>query len=576
MHQIILLFQLIIVTTTAQQNAVHHVPIVDDNYNRLLEHYLCNDTVSSTLSNTTLLLSTTGAHALHRSCIIRDVSGLTIASNDSNSAVIYCNTSLGGAVFYNVTELAVNGIHIVNCSAPLPTDIAKHDNKSTFYFGPLQRSTLYFSNCKSISIESMLFESVSGFSMLVVNSFSEIHINNVTIIGSNTGKFCDRNVSYTCAGSGMVFYYHNHVMLHTSHTIPTATIVISSCNFKGNINAYFPIADSRYGLCYTQHFDNNNRPLLTAASLSFLFTQNSSNISVSIHKGHFKLNSPLVILSIFNNVPGLANVLFQSIIMSRNIGVLTRSFTCSSAVHIAIDYKENITADKNLVVHDRPIKFNHFSLKNQLGILPAIYITASSNFAITTDLIFEHLQCKQVRTSTINEGLCITAESLLPSNTTAQVPVSKLHLYFNSVKVIDTVDGAIFDMNSMLSNYYYSHATLHFVNIDCVVIEGSKIDPSMFSQNRATAITTYNSNLILKGYIIFNNNHGVQGGALSLHNSYLLLTEGVNATFTNNTANIDGGAIFAYNDPSGYSDIPCAMQFKTNVTDPTEMFSITI
>ena len=204
-------------------------------------------------------------------------------------------------MFYNVTELAINSIDIVNCSAPLPTDIAKYDNKSTFYFGPGQRSTFYFSNCKNILIGNMSFDSVSRLSLLVVNSFGAVHINNVAIVGSNT--HCERNTSYTCAGSGMAFYYHNHVMMHRSTAMPSASIVINNCNFSNNNNAYFPKPNR-----YTRDFKSHNLPLLTAAGLSFLFTQNSSIISVLIDKGHFVHNNPLVMLTLFNNAPGLAYV----------------------------------------------------------------------------------------------------------------------------------------------------------------------------------------------------------------------------------------------------------------------------
>ena len=563
------IFLLLSAQVTIQQSTVY-VPTADDDgyssHGELLEHYLCDDTVSSTLSNTALLLSTAGTHTLHQSCVIKGISGLVIASNNSNGTIINCDASLGGIVFYNVTELAISRIHIVNCSAPLPTDIAMYDNMSTFYFGPGQRSTFYFSNCENISIESMLFESISGFSLLVANSFSEIYVNNIAIIESNDAESCKKNTSFVCAGSGIVFYYHNHMMGHISKA---ASVVICNCNFTSNNNVFFP--NFKYSrLCYTQDFDNHDRhPLLTAAGLSFLFTQNSSNVSVSIKTGHFLHNNPLVILAIFSNVPGLASIVFQQINMTENVGF---NPSYSSAVRIAIDYRQ-YTAAKNTFMQDGPLMFNNFSLIHHKGVVPAIYITGSSNSTVITDLIFEHFYCERLHIKIKSKGVCIIAESIFLSK--ANAPVGKLHFYFISAKVSNNRGGNV-DILSKFTSFYYSHAAFLFTNIDHVVIEGSEADPSMFSNNNVTAVATYSSNLVLKGNIVFTSNHGVQGGALSLYDSYLILTEGVDVTFTSNTANVDGGAIYAYNDPSGYYDTPCVIQFKTNTTDLAENFKITV
>ena len=552
------IFLLLSAQVVTQQSIIYVPTVDDDGYGELLEYYLCDDAVSSTLSNTTLLLSTAGTHALNQSCVIKSISGLIIASNNSNSAVIDCDTSLGGIVFYNVTELAVSRIHVINCSAPLPTDIAKYDNKSTFYFGPGQKSTLYFSNCENISIKDMLFHFIHGLSLLVVNSFSAILINNVTIIESNNAGFSEKNVSYVCAGSGLVFYYHDHMMVHTSQAIPTASIIICNCTFINNSNAYF-----KYSPCCTRGLGSHNgQLLLTAAALSFLFTQGSSNVSVSIEKGNFSYNNPLVVLATFSNIPGLASVFFRQINMTKNFG-----FAECTAVCITIDY---ITADKDTFIQDRPLKFNNFSLIHQEGL---VYIRDSSTSTVTTDLIFEHFHCEHVNAK--NGGICVIAESVLLSK--ANAPLGKLHIYFSSVKIFHN-KGMPTDTTADFSfSLYYSHAVFLFINIDHVVIEGLETDPSMFCYNHATAVTMYNSNLILKGSIIFNGNHGAQGGALALYDSYLILMKGADVIFNFNTANIDGGAIYAYNDPTGYYDTPCVIQFNTtDLVDNTNIFKITL
>ena len=547
---------LLLAQVITQQEAVY-VPTVDDvshsSHDDLLEHYLCNDTVSSTLSNTTLLLSTTGAHTLHRSCVVKGVSGLIIASNSSKNAIINCTTSLGGVVFYNVTELAINSIHIVNCSVPLPTDIAKYDNKSTFYFGPGQRSAFYFSNCENISIDNMSFDSVSGLSLLVVNSFGAVHINNVAIVGSNI--HCE-NISYTCAGSGMAFYYHNHAMMHASASIlPTANISVNNCNFSRNNAAYFP--PPHRGLCYTQGFDNHYRyPLLTAAGLSFLFTQNSSNISVSIDEGSFMCNTGLVLLNIFNNLPGLSDVFIQNTTMANNIG-LNKELCCSSAIHIVIDHsKYDIAA--NTITDYRPFKIYSVSILNHHTAVPAVYIIATNNdtcaMHVRTYLVFEFFNCINTTKFDDSGGGCLTAEA-----------VERIFFSFVSVTVLNKL-GRL-----ELSKMVNTNAAFIFINIHQVIIEGSETRPSNFSYNYATAIQAYDTRIILNGTVVFKNNRAIKGGAMCMYDSYLILTEGTNMMLVGNTAILDGAAIYAYNTPSMYSNSFCVIQFYTNLTNPIKM-----
>ena len=469
--------------------------------------------------------------------------------------------------FYNVTELAINSIDIVNCSAPLHTDIAKYDNKSTFYFGPGQRSAFYFSNCENISIDNMLFASVRGFSLLVVNSFGAIHINNTAIIGSNSAKICERGTSYMCAGSGMVFYYHNHVMIHS----PTASIGMYNCSFIRNNNSYVP--NPKHDLCYVQYLDNSNlndHPLVTAAGISLLFTGNSSNVSVSIDEGHFLYDFPLALLVVFNNAPGLADVTLRNILvsMAHNLA-LNKAISCASAVRIAIDYSHyNAGRYRLLKMHNVSLMFQN--LTGSVNVT-AVYVTAPCKELLHSTymyLTFQHFHCKNMKFVGIG-GICLTAEVVNCKK--LDLPNNKVILTFTSVNASHNSQWDNSYHNTALSklfSHYHSPAIFSFTNMHQVIIEGSEADSTVFSHNIAAAIQAYNTRLILKGTIIFESNHGVLGGAISLYDSYLILTEGINVTFNANVANLDGAAIYVSNTPNNNL---CAIQFNTSITDPSEM-----
>ena len=68
-----------------------------------------------------------------------------------------------------------------------------------------------------------------------------------------------------------------------------------------------------------------------------------------------------------------------------------------------------------------------------------------------------------------------------------------------------------------------------------------------FKRCKKSAIVSYSSFMVLKGVVIFSDNVGEYGGALSLRGSRIKVTKNTNITFLNNSATIYGGAIFIDN-----------------------------
>ena len=117
------------------------------------------------------------------------------------------------------------------------------------------------------------------------------------------------------------------------------------------------------------------------------------------------------------------------------------------------------------------------------------------------------------------------------------------------------------------TSLYSTVASMTFVNWNNVTITVK----SVFTNNWSPAIIAYNSNLNLKGKILFQDNVGSYGAAISLlQSSYLILHEHLNATFVNNEALLYGGAIY-----SDGEDVPgnsiCAIQIYSNKTVHREL-----
>ena len=84
---------------------------------------------------------------------------------------------------------------------------------------------------------------------------------------------------------------------------------------------------------------------------------------------------------------------------------------------------------------------------------------------------------------------------------------------------------------------------IKLVNVKKTIIEDCK-----FIGNSGTVVAAYHSDIVLSGTIIFSNNTGIRGGALALYSAYILMSKGLVAKFTGNSAKETGGAIYVKQD----------------------------
>ena len=545
----VLIVALVAVTLPVSVSHRHINVPGDDDHGKPLEHYLCNDTVSATLSNTTLALSADGWHALpNKSCVVSNIENLAITGGNSTGqkSQIYCPQIKGGLAFFNVSNLTLEFIMFNStCSAPLP-----HEPSS---FGAQPESTIYISHCRNVAMHGINVFNSMAFSILLVNAEGMVSVSNVDIRYSNTFG-CDNISDYFCAGSGMVFYYHDADNATKIESKAGTTIIIVNSKFIKNF-----FLDPQK-VCSINKADHNNKilPHVTASGLSFIFTQTTLNVSALIEGCLFLYNYPVTMLAVFNGRPGLASLQLKDIII---IDFFDEYKYCAiSPFHIAITYK----ADTNnlTMTESTPITLSNITVAEVIHSHPFIYVSAYLDPTVKVYLVFNNLTCN--KTMTFHGGSCITAEKLNKIN----APSGEIFLHFQSLMAVNSKQNSPWYNQDV--NHYYLTAVLYLSKIDKVIIEGNIDYPSIFKDNQLSAIVAYTSSLKIVGQVIFENNHGIQGGALSLYDSYLILTEGVNATFTLNKANLDGGAIYAYNSPGGYADTFCVLQFETESIYPLD------
>ena len=94
-------------------------------------------------------------------------------------------------------------------------------------------------------------------------------------------------------------------------------------------------------------------------------------------------------------------------------------------------------------------------------------------------------------------------------------------------------------------------SVLHIINCSFISLPDNilvsvdlTLEDSSFRNCSSSALNLFHSSIHLKGTVLFFNNSGVNGGALSLTSSQLIIENGAEVQFTNNNATAHGGAIY--------------------------------
>ena len=118
---------------------------------------------------------------------------------------------------------------------------------------------------------------------------------------------------------------------------------------------------------------------------------------------------------------------------------------------------------------------------------------------------------------------------------------------------------------------FYEKSTYHLPPVfnvrdfHMIIINGSSHNPGKFYNNFGTVFNILRSDVTLSGYLIFNNNFGINGGSITLlgPNCIYLNIKGLNATFSDNKGQTLGGAIHA-DTGNVYSKGKCTFQITGN------------
>jgi len=494
------------------------------------EHMLVPDTILKLLP---------GVHFLSEDIVLWSLSNVSIVGavhNDGDIVHVNCTNS-AAVLFMNCSNVVMKHITFSHCGNHLDVSLYMDSSISENYwynFPQTPLAALIFVHCFSTTIHNLVMADTPSFGILGINMLGHTTINSVNVLHSGLLP-CVSSTIFDKIGGGIFLLFQN-----TPSNIPddnysltvSDSIFLSSC---GPISFIF-ITDQNGDITYVENTD------IVGSGISVIFGQNLYSIKVSIDDCVFDNNKAQSIrLTYYVGVSGT------------NVSISNCSFTNNDYDHpsttegiVSIRYATpvggSIFARPNATFEQLPSDLHKqnlvivsdclFANNTSIGSSGLSFVSSGNDFpmdALIVNVDFER-----------NTGLISSALTFLQLVPPAFS--SLLHTTVSNCKFTDN-DLAVFEdayVNDQV-NYYNFASVVALHNTRQVDFVGTAI----FEDNKGTAIYLHSSIVSFKGVFQFNNNYANSGAALGIYSSsFVLVHEGTNMSFVNNTARRKGGAVY--------------------------------
>uniref|UniRef100_A0A1X7V0E5 TRP C-terminal domain-containing protein n=1 Tax=Amphimedon queenslandica TaxID=400682 RepID=A0A1X7V0E5_AMPQE len=513
--------------------------------NEELWHYLCSSD-SPVQDNTTLYL-TKGTYELKNTagfCILRDVQKLKIQSlRTGQTSLITClstirDISTVGFGFVNVTGIELHNIKFKGCGAILTLEAIEQMNETHPYFFYEQKATLAFNHCKDMNLVNIIIHYYIGYAVLLMNPLGTS--NGIRGMSIMYGIFISRSSCHSgtniCSGSGLMCLFKD-----TNTTFELAT-PSEFCRLpllgSGGITIIF---NQTFGASFTS----------TDTILDVCAGSIAGSSLILYYNGMFNSRVSFFSIDAFNLIH------MPDSLQEGGNGIAVYSFLCGQCpVTETSLYKTPLLIKDSFVrgtgSYDAVIKRSHTKYSSNL-FLNIFEACGPSKLLI----ILERVRFRWSYASVSGSATYAFISHKLKDSTSASVS-----LVFSKILARECAKG------NNIYGIYSNVPCFTFINWNNVTISGGR-----FWENNAPVIAAYNSEVYLTGAVSFERNKGVNGPAVYLQSSYLVLQEPLNASFIRNAALLYGGAVYAHNIPAPVTHQRCALQVKPihQYTNDTEL-----
>ena len=509
-----------------------------------LEQYLCNTTWSSQYLVFLLNSSVNFTISSGTFCQVAPQTSKIKIQSDSltESATILCTNNdtarippkpRRGLVFFNTT-VTLDRLVFYNCGTLLSTIknamIIDFFNSSSLYYTSSHAATLVFVHCQVIMNQVNIYYSY-GFAMIGINLYDSSIIR-VNISNSSLASEVLERSNQTI-GCGIIIHYLD---MPSTNSDFLATVSFNLISLKYNIDVvrtgHSCIIDMYYHQETSSYSANNI--IVNAAGLTLLYTQRTYKAFVVINNTVFLhnfacFNTPGGLLILQYKSPNYSYTKMENTVFEDSINV-NHSFCHGSALSFYWLGDPMVPPGS----YTCPLYIHNTIFKKQEGIKD-IQLSATKTGAVYFAFVNPNKITITINNSTFYDNLVYDTGASIYAQT------------YNSFRGMSTIVLKDILASKNLQKKFKNvlpvsdAGIFSFYGINSVHITGT----SVFDENYGSVIEAIDSDVYLSGNVTFSNNVGLRGAAIILKgNSHLHFLNGVSANFNDNSALLEGGAIY--------------------------------
>ena len=540
---------------------------LETNYS--LQYHLCGEGTEELASDTLLQLSG-GVHYLQEGpfCLLQNLENFTIQGQGRSQprTVIHCRgetETRRGFAFFNVSNLHLFNLDIVNCGREVPSELAGYVNNTFTYLGLFQKAVLIITHSINAVVKDVSVDRCQGFGMLFINTLGNATIEEVSVTGTTSQDLreCTQPLKRSdmhCSGSGVVVVFSDSQitdnLMEANENYTTSSFIITNSYFVNNTNwipadAFLELYDI-FDEAYT-----TERILMTGAlSLAVYIGQRGYFVDVKIINTSILSNTGntanFIVLH-YNAIHTSTTGLEGMVISDNKVGGSPQMSVGGGLMVLVIVFFDSLNSfpksHGNIydLVEIRHSNFSHNWAYSGGGVMFFVSPQNVSNIRLV------------VRDTAFTNNVANNGAALYVIHSPSLVYNQGAYIYMEDV----VASGNTFLGAHNLDNSPENSGVFLIGHSFNLTLMGTKGKGCFFRNNHISVVMAVRTNVVLQGYITFNDNHGYRGGALNLvESSILFIHNESDITFTRNRAFREGGAVYI-NTRSSAVSFTCAIQF---------------
>ncbi|XP_065915059.1 uncharacterized protein [Dysidea avara] len=518
-----------------------------------VDYFLCN----CLTSNTTIDIHLSSGRYQFRTqpfCSLENMTSVTITGSDSDDTIIECIEPFN-IVFVRSRNIVIYNIRMEKCG-DVVNDFVNQTVQSVVpaaYFGNGFRFAVMLYHSINVTITDVSLQHTLGYGIIAFNALgnvtlSQVHIMDTTFDNDpkcNNYDYYDTMADFSCSGSGLLFFYHDHVEVDSFDKAHT-NLQIDKSLFHNNRN-FLPARkfDALVDVIETNYY-RVPIPIQGAPGIAIYYLQNYYDVNTEITNTLFDNN----------NGTFIANVAMLSVISIRGI---TRFKDCMFNGNSRIK-----GSSLDGLQTGGGISYHYLTLENGPG------LSTTPNTTKTKVTAVEVMNCNFTGLVGRTLGAALHIEKISSDSLSLMVRIEGCNFtenVANAGSVLYAADGrfgaststgslTVYLINvNVEDNTISSSASLQYDSSDFITgiiySENARIILNCTQHcnvlnNQPSVFYGYSASITISGKATFMHNSGFYGGVLDLINTVIYFSKGSELLFAHNYATFYGGAIVVY------------------------------